>query len=359
MKSLLYLTVGLWATTCQFVGVCAQTNSTQAPKYALNINGTTHAYNQTATIKQFDVYWSIDEPRNTISFAIQVNSRNRPGWIGLGASPTGGMVGSRVVVAAQDTSGKLSITEYQLSAKSSSGLQAVSTNARVTSNTVAALRMSVNGLSIQENANSNIVIAIGNAPNPGERITYMNSPTENKIIVSEMVTSQSSFIMVHGILMAIGWLILVPVGMVFGSPTLRRRLFPGNKSGNPPYTRAHRHTQFVAFITITAAFGIAKAKLSDVGIGISRSMLIKPKAARNPWKAAVNIFIGIGLAGFSTGLYVVAGILALLGGAAFFWSSYLVKKMSKFTGAARKATQAEENLVSMENRVAIETAGTA
>jgi hypothetical protein len=104
------------------------------------------------------------------------------GWIGLGTSPTGGMIGSRVVVAAQDTSGELTITEYNLAAKSPSGLQTVPANARVTSNTVASfaddqpvtlaftqrLDQSINGLSIQENAASNIVIAMGNAPDPGE-----------------------------------------------------------------------------------------------------------------------------------------------------------------------------------------------
>jgi cytochrome b561 len=98
----------------------------------------------------------------------------------------------------------------------------------------------------------------------------------------------------------------------------------------------------VAFIIITTAFAIANTQFSDslgssthgiiglivyillclqVGIGISRSVLIKPKAAKNPvekffkrikqevikthfWLgtllwilAVVNIFLGIGLAG--------------------------------------------------------------
>jgi hypothetical protein len=62
------------------------------------------------------------------------------------------------------------------------------------------------------------------------------------------------------------------------------------------------------------------------------------------------IYIYIGLNSY---FYIIAGILALMGGAAFFWSSYLVKKMNKFTGATKKATRTEENPVTMENRAAI------
>ena len=45
----------------------------------------------------FQLFWSIDQSRGVIDFALQVN--NSDGWIGLGFSPTGGMANSDMIIA--------------------------------------------------------------------------------------------------------------------------------------------------------------------------------------------------------------------------------------------------------------------
>ena len=45
----------------------------------------------------FQLFWSIDQSRGVIDFALQVN--NSDGWIGLGFSPTGGMANSDMLIA--------------------------------------------------------------------------------------------------------------------------------------------------------------------------------------------------------------------------------------------------------------------
>ncbi|RKP25374.1 hypothetical protein SYNPS1DRAFT_28892 [Syncephalis pseudoplumigaleata] len=429
MKYLACLAVGLWTASLLLLGgVRAQGNhSTQASKYSLSIDGTAYPYSQTVAIEQFSVFWSIDEAQRTVSFAVQVNADSRPGWVGFGISPTGGMVGSRVVVAAQDTAGRLSITEYQLAAKSSSGLRAVAANARVTSNAVASfardqpvtlaftqrLDPAVDGISIARDAPSNVVVAIGNAPSQGGRIPIhtakesaslvLNSP--GVVSAAEISMSPASFMIIHGVLMAVGWLIMVPIGMVFGSPAIRRRLFPNNKSSNPPYTRAHRQMQLAAFMMITTAFIIAIVTLTggvprgphgvlglvvygllclQMGTGMARVVFVKARPARNATEkffkrrkqglikthfwlgtllltlAVVNIFLGIRAAGLHFGLYIAASIIALLGGAAFFWSSYLAKKLGHLSGEGpRKPSQTEQAPSSLDDKTDIETAGTA
>ncbi|KAI9598065.1 hypothetical protein BDF19DRAFT_463399 [Syncephalis fuscata] len=394
--------------------------------YSIDHQRCIRTYNQTVDVNNFAIYWSLNAVENTISFAVQSKAGNRPGWIGFGFSSSGGMVGSRVVVAAQDTSNKLTITEYQLNSKSSSGLQAIADNSRVTSDAVASfansqpvtlafthnLNTSIRGLSVEKNSTSNLVIASGNAPGSNGRISIhttkeaavimLNSPHPT---VMEVVASQNTYIIIHGILMAVGWLVLVPVGIVFGSPVLRRRLFPNDKSGNPPYTRAHRHVQTAAFLCITASLIIAKVQLSSdseesthgilgvvvysllclqVIIGITRVTLVKPKAAKNTaerlfkrfkqeiikshmilgnllWTLAVaNIMLGIALAGMGFGLYIAAGILALLGGSAFVWSSYIVKQNGRTAGwLPKKDSRTDQSPLTPNNQQGIETAGSA
>ena len=43
----------------------------------------------------YQLYWSVDKEKETISFAVRVRTT---GWVGLGISPTGDMVNSDVVI---------------------------------------------------------------------------------------------------------------------------------------------------------------------------------------------------------------------------------------------------------------------
>jgi hypothetical protein len=167
--------------------------------------------------------------------------------------------------------------------------------------------------------------------------------------------------------MAVSWLILVPMGMVFGSPSLRRRFFPKNRTGNPPYTLPHRATLFGVFLLVTAGFIIALTSTSSdtisrhgiigivlysllcvqIIIGGIRSAFVRPVKPKTtmerifkPHKqllirthtllgqflwvlSVVVIMLGIHIADGGLALYIVAGIIAVIGCGFFIWSGYI------------------------------------
>ena len=51
----------------------------------------------------YQLYWSVDKEKETISFAVRVRTT---GWVGLGISPTGDMVNSDVVIGWVTDSGE-------------------------------------------------------------------------------------------------------------------------------------------------------------------------------------------------------------------------------------------------------------
>ncbi|RKP09584.1 hypothetical protein THASP1DRAFT_22599 [Thamnocephalis sphaerospora] len=397
---------GLWCLCGLVCGVLAQ---------ALMVNNVRHFFSKTVTTNMFTLYWKVDANSESATFAVQPSSGSRPGWIGFGFSRDGAMANSHAIVAAQDAAGAVTIMEYDITAASSSGLRPVAAANRLTSNVTTSfaadqpvtlmftqrLSAAVPGLTLSPEARSNLIYAVGARPPARGSIgvhsaremvslALQNAKGDDSAPVAVVVTdgsSSTSFMLAHGVLMGLSWLVLVPMGMVFGSPVLRRRMFPKNRTGNPPFTLAHRLTQFIAFAMITAAFIIGLTQLGggsihgllgiitysilclQIGIGIARVAFVKPVKPKSaverffkPLKqklvrshavlgqliwllAVVTIVLGFGLASAHIAIYVASGILAGIGAFAFIWSGYFAKSAGGLSGfwPRRRARSAQVN----------------
>jgi DOMON domain len=204
------------------------------------------------------------------------------GWVGFGVSADGQMPGSEVIIAKTDEAqsssnpGKYSITARQQDAITLSGQQTLVDASFEQTGGTTVLRftkaLAESGeLEISADGSNTFVYAVGSSNTFGyhaQRGSFAVASLTQCVVAGQTappatddnggvvvgdsasaVPSQSLWV-AHGIMMFISWGILLPIGI--GSSIIRR-LVPGNGT----WFLLHRVANGLAFLLMTAAFGIA------------------------------------------------------------------------------------------------------
>lgn len=235
----------------------------------------------------------INPEKGTLTVELTYNGE---GWVAFGTSPDGKMIGGQVVIAMPDEAPSATNPgKYNLNQKSDSGIvlsdQQTLINAtfeQLNGQTIlryTKLLVESGENAITADASNTFIFAVGSTNTfgyhggmrgsvslnlnqvcvtPGEQATGNNNNEGNapdqddgtSPVVDVGKTPNKSLWIAHGILMAISWAILLPIGIGF---SLLRKLVPGTGV----WFKLHAGVNTLAFLLMTAGFAIAVSQTDD------------------------------------------------------------------------------------------------
>lgn len=324
------------------------------------------------------MYWNLTQNNNIVmSFYSQNN-----GWTGFAFTSGGRMTGAHAFIYSDTVLGR-NVFEYYLSAEALSGVNRVNVDQLVAKsattnngNTVFTFTrpLSTSDYTINPNADISIIWAFGNSYTLAEHRQYNGG----QLNLASGVLAESSgqdLRQVHGILMVIGWGILIPIGIYVAR---FEKSWP-----NALWFQLHRIVQATGFVLFIAGFAVivhytrdrkrdhfqpghpaAGLALTILGIiqmfgGIFR--IGKDKAYRVQWEYAhrfsgyvilifafVMVFTGMNQLGVSQG-YVIAYAVWVAVYGAWFVFRQLRSMMKKGSGVIDTTTPDSPPTVSLSS----------
>lgn len=305
-----------------------------------------------------ELFWSINDTSKEIETAFRTKLNAATGYVGF-AYGYKEMVPSIAVIAYKTSKGKTAAMVYDMNAKSTPGVQPrkesglfpkvdADSDTHLTGYFVRSLEASSDLPSISKGS-TDYIWAKGSPPSDSNSLvehSVKNSGTVNLADTKEGTVTQTessgntveTIFIVHGVLMAVGWALLAPLGILFARFLKGRGLL---------WFHMHRATMLIVFAIVLAAYimGVVKGDHSEkvhlalgtVAVGgilfQAAGGLLRPKnesSLRSIWLflhhwsgrllvalAFANSIIGLDIIGASKGyiiaISVVFGILVIGG----------------------------------------------
>jgi len=217
--------------------------------------------NQVMLDDLYTLFWTVKGsfPSGSIDFALQVETT---GWVGLGFSPNGDMIGSDVIIGIGNKDGTGSVQGYALRSKELSNItnslnpseNLTQTSAAVTDHltTVKFTRNFVTNSSFNQIINPNTTIFVIAAFGTTQALSY-HGPNRVSLeidFLSGSVVQEgfSTIKLMHATLMSIAWSFLFPLGAILA------RFFKGK---NTDWFNSHRAVQITGMTLAITGFTLA------------------------------------------------------------------------------------------------------
>ena len=247
---------------------------------SITVNGVATPFNLCTSLDSVTTptfCWTLDPTTNDTTFGVSVQVPTQGGWFGVAFHPRGKMVPAHAIVILPPTDGSspAQVQEYTMRNKHQSGVkvtkpgQTLATNLTGNQDPDGTLNMifTVPGQNLaafgipQSTLTSKLIIAFGvqadgmNLLSHTDRGKFKLDLASKVAIMSAKDPSQGRrtlIILIHAILMAVAWYLLVPLATLLGAPLLRARFFSNDKSSNPKFTSFHKWVMFAA-VTINVS----------------------------------------------------------------------------------------------------------
>jgi len=240
----------------------------------------------------YKLYWSTTE-HGEIKFGVEATVPNN-GWVGLGFNKNGVMTPSRAIIATlPSNTGRPQVQEYSLKGYASNlvtvATQPVIKGASVEyANGVVKFVFSISSKDEPSinlaNGNTGFIYAVGPQPAVASVLSHHIASRSTMLNLSQggmtvnilslginIPGTRSKWILAHGILMAVAWLLFTPIAIILASPLVRQRLFPRDVNVTPRHTTAHR---ILALLIVLIAATGATIALVVFGTHVFKAHLI-------------------------------------------------------------------------------------
>jgi len=221
-----------------------------------------------------------DQGSGVVKFGV-TSGPNAPGWVGIGFNLKGSMTPSRAIIAfttSNDTQRQNpQLMEYLLKATSQSGVLPVNqtvifdTSVKLGSDDSWSFSFSINtkdepNISLSVGHASGIIFASGPAPNSPFPFTKHTATGTVTLGLDGGVKATfggkegpdwtPAKTVVHALIMASVWFLIIPVAATFAAPSVRTKLFRSDTQANPKFTFYHRLLASIGAILALIAFVI-------------------------------------------------------------------------------------------------------
>jgi len=221
-----------------------------------------------------------DQGNGVVKFGVQTGP-NAPGWVGIGFNLKGSMNPSRAILAfttSNDTQRQNpQLMEYILKSTSQSNVLPVNqtkifdTSVKLGKDASWSFSFSINtkdepNISLTVGQASGIIYASGPAPN--SPYPFTKHTTTGSVVMGLSGGVKTAFagkggqdwtptkVVVHALIMASVWFLIIPVAAAFAAPSVRTKLFRSDTQANPKFTFWHRVMASIGAILAVVAFVI-------------------------------------------------------------------------------------------------------